>query len=148
MRQIVTSADAERAVQTLSVQFHDADAKGNGGAAPLEVKADQYTDRLIKYIPADVIALYITLKGVVESNPTVPHFWGWIIFGICLVAVPLWLGCQLHVTKYMQLAISTIAFVIWVLAMHGSPFERVPAYVGAIVLPIYTLFVAMIEPKV
>ena len=119
-------------------------------AAPASKDPDDYKTRLLKYIPAEVVSLYIALETVVKTAQSNAQLYYWIIFVIGIVGTPLYLWKQAQVTKGMQLGISTLAFVIWVFAL-GGPFESYTWYqnyklLPAIILPAYTFFVATIEP--
>jgi hypothetical protein len=54
---------------------------------------DDYTSRLLKYIPAESVALYLTLQGIVLSGlgDQSTYTWLWIIFGVGLIGTPMYL---------------------------------------------------------
>jgi hypothetical protein len=113
---------------------------------------DNYTDRLLKYLPAESVALYLTLQGIVLSS--FEGWWLiallWFAFGIGSIGTLLYLWRGQQVTKIMQLAISTAAFVVWVLTL-GGPFATLSWYkpaIGSILLLIFTFFVPLIKPDV
>ena len=121
--------------------------KGALGAETPAPAADDYKDRLLKYIPAEVIALYITLTTMVESIPDTPGWLPWAIFAFGLGATWLYLWRVGKVHKTLQLAISVGAFFVWAFAM-GGPFELTSwyqPYYGALLLPIYTFLVPIVE---
>ena len=113
---------------------------------------DDYKTRLLKYIPAEVIALYLTLDGLLR--PTAAHpiaatkmFIYWLVFAFGLVVTPLYLWRVQNVRKTAQLGISTVAFVVWVYAL-GGPFQVMSNYdplYGSILLPTYTFLIAIFE---
>lgn len=108
---------------------------------------DSYTERLMKYIPAEVIALYLTLDALIRSSPQFPASLYWAVFLFCFVATYLYLWRIEKVRKQVQLHISGSAFIVWVFAI-GGPFAHLswynPIYAG-ILLPIFTFLVALIE---
>ena len=111
---------------------------------------DTYYDRLIKYIPADVVAGWITVKGIISSASTAPaEKVYWICFVVGLIFTILWTYKITYVkgnkTACTQIIIATIAFIVWVLAT-GEPFNIEP-YIGSLVLVGYTIGVGLIEPK-
>jgi hypothetical protein len=119
------------------------------GAATTTV--DQYADRLMKYIPGEVVSLFILLNGLAanapETIPRVPLQWG--VFVVLLVGTWFYLRRILKVTKWQQLVISTVAFVVWVFFL-GGPFVSLGWYdqfYGTFLLPLYTFGVGLIEPK-
>ncbi len=108
---------------------------------------DDYKTRLLKYIPGEVVALYIFLEGIVKSAADVPHAIYWVIFCVGALGTYLYLLRVAKVEKQVQLIISVVAFCVWAFAL-GGPFAQLawykPVY-GALLLPIYTFFVPMIE---
>jgi len=96
---------------------------------------EDYFGRLAKFIPAEIVALYVAAVGVIPHVPAgTPNFRAlWIVFGITLALVPLYL---FFATKRggkkplpLQIVLATVAFPVWVFAM-GGPFESFPWYQG------------------
>jgi hypothetical protein len=123
--------------------YSNADKKRQTTEAP-----DSYTDRLTKYIPAEVVALYLTIDALVRSSPHFPAAFYWAVFLFCLFGTYLYLWRIEKVRKKLQLHISGGAFAVWVFAI-GGPFAHLgwydPIYAG-ILLPMFTFSVALIEP--
>ena len=102
------------------------------GGTPAAATADDYFGRLVKYIPAEIVALYLGIAGVIPKLPdgklNFPALW--IVFLITLILVPVYLFL---VTKRegkplgSQIILSTIAFPVWVFAL-GGPFESLGWY--------------------
>lgn len=108
---------------------------------------DSYTSRLMKYIPVEVITLYLTLDALVRSSATIPHIIYWGIFIVGILGTYLYLWRVERVCKQQQLAISVVAYCIWVFAL-GGPFVFFSWYnsiYGGLLLPIYTFFIAIYE---
>jgi len=113
---------------------------------------DEYKDRLIKYIPAEVITLYMALVGIVGSRSAghSRNIAEWVIFGAGVLATPIQLRFHQKVTKTQQIVISTLAFIIWAITF-GGPFTQVFSEPdlkmwGAIALVLFTFAVAGYEP--
>lgn len=76
----------------------------------------------------------------------------WIVFGVLLLATPLYQWRLLKIRLPLQLAIATVAFAVWVFYL-GGPFKLTfadpswyrPTY-GAVLLPLYTFLIPLIEP--
>src|SRR5919199_6941586 len=86
--------------------------------------SEGYLSKLIKYIPSEVIALYLTLDSILRSSDQVEPiyqrlYWGIFVFG--LVATPLYQYRIQKLKNWFHLLISTIAFAVWVIAI-GGPF--------------------------
>lgn len=155
MRAIVTDADTRFTPGRSAHKLLGAEPPGappDAGAAPTDsqpgkLRADAYSDRLLKYVPAEVIALYLALEAIVRGHTGAAGI-EWVALAAGVVGTPLYLYRKGHVTRRTQLVISTLAFLVWVLAI-GGPFSNMswysPAY-GAVLLIIFTFFVPLIEP--
>lgn len=130
-----------RRVQT--VAFHAA------GAAPA---IDTYFDRVVKYIPGDIVAAWVTVSGLVKAAgngvPQGKTLWLCFVVGVVLTAA--WTWKQTSVTGLpaaaKQIAVSTIAFCVWAFAL-GAPFDTLswyhPLYPSLLLIG-YTLAVGLV----
>ncbi|HEV2389039.1 MAG TPA: hypothetical protein VGS20_17495 [Candidatus Acidoferrales bacterium] len=155
-RTVLTAHDVRSRLQPLAAPFLAA-ASGLGiQKSQLDVEAavatpipepDDYKSRLLKYIPTEVVAVYLTIAGIVHASGSgLPRPTLSVVFVVLLVATPLYLWRVLQVTKAPQLAVSTVSFAVWVFTL-GGPFASAgwyrPAY-GAILLPLYTFMVPIL----
>lgn len=121
---------------------------------PRVASDDNFLAKVIKYIPAEIIAGYVAISGILDTvKSTVPfHTVQWVIAGILLILTPLWIlrlgrvaGQPLPI---YQAIVGAVAFVCWVFALSGGPFSTLswysPAY-GAIVLVLFTLIAPLGE---
>jgi len=125
--------------------------EGMRGAA----QVDTYFDKVIKYIPADIVATWTVVTGLVasasEQVPKAQVLWFAYVFGIIMTALWTWKQTQ-ETNKPIaktQIVVATLAFVIWVAAL-GGPFEFLPAYqrlYGSLLLIAYTLTVGLVNPS-
>jgi hypothetical protein len=104
----------------------DASGRVNQG-----IPDDSYRERLIKYIPAETIALFIAVYGITYylsgSETWYPLMARWILIaGILGTLLYLWQAEG--VTDIVQLAISTIGFVIWTSALGVVTVASLPFY--------------------
>src|SRR5262245_2364370 len=77
-------------------------------------RPDDFLERLLKYIPTEVVATYIFLLGVVRANANAEHgALGWCLFAVLLIGTPLYLWRVQKVSKPVQLALATGAFAVW-----------------------------------
>ena len=140
-REIITSKDLQRISQSGS------ESKLPAGTAT----RDGYFDRLFKYIPAELVAGYIFVLGVVQqlTDAGEIRIFQWLLFIIFCILTPLYLWRVQKVLKVQQHIISLLSFIVWVFAL-GGPFALSgwynPVY-GAILLPVFTLVVAIIEAE-
>lgn len=121
----------------------------NTGQSAYPATRDTYADRLFKYIPAELVAGYIfaigMMKNLTEAGEIRVFQWG--LFLIFLILTPLYLWRVQKVQKISQHIISAVSFVVWVFAL-GGPFSLYSWYNpvhGAVLLPVFTLVVSIVE---
>lgn len=144
-RTIITPSDV--APLTAGPSGEGGGPTSSGRPSPKDTEADPYLSRLLKYIPAEVVAVYLTLEGIVKASqailPEQRFLWG--IFLFCLVATPIYLYKVMHVWRRGQLIVSTLAFGVWVFAI-GGPFDfitwRPP--VGSLAIVVFTFLVPLL----
>lgn len=125
-----------------------------GGAPPLPpVEIDTYFDKVVKYIPADIVGAWVAVTGLISSASGIPRQTVlWVAFGVGLILTAWWTLKQTTVPGrrpgVTQAIISTGAFAVWVFAL-GGPFQHVPGQqvYGSLLLILYTLVVALIDPR-
>ena len=119
-------------------------------AASPEVPAENsFKDRLVKLIPSEIVTAYVTIQGLISSVGTGnsvqnTHTLMWIIIAVLFILTPLYLWQVGNVKKMGQIVFTSIAFLIWVLAI-GSPLGTIlgfaSTFIGSIVLVLYTLMI-------
>jgi hypothetical protein len=126
------------------------------GLAPGEGKAGGgYAERVVKYIPAEVVAVYTAVRGLLpspESEPSVVYV-AWIVFALFLIATPvyLWRVNTSSREPGWQIAIASAAFVVWAYSLGGQPFVQgglYRSYIGGILLVLFTFGAAFYRPTV
>ncbi|HNR41700.1 MAG TPA: hypothetical protein PKL65_05675 [Bacteroidales bacterium] len=142
-REIISAGDIRRLKQEAAASKTD-----GKGAQPAR---DSYSDRLFKYIPAELVAGYIFIQGILKNIPQGREalILQWIVFGLFCLLTPLYLRRIQKVFKIQQLLISLLSFVVWCFAL-GGPFALSgwydPVY-GQILLPVFTLAAAIWEAE-
>ncbi len=128
-------------------------AQAAAGAGPPLVEIDTYFDKVVKYIPADIVGAWVAVTGLISSARDIPRLTIlWVAFGIGLILTAWWTWKQAALPgrrpPVTQVVISTGAFAVWVFAL-GGPFQHVPGrdVYGSLLLILYTLVVALIDPK-
>jgi len=114
---------------------------------------DTYTDKLLKLIPAESVALYLTLQGIILSGAaesTNLDTWLWFILIVGLIGTALYQWRILKIVKVAQLTVSTAAFGVWVFALGGAfaTLSWYEPFIGSLVLVIFTFFAPLINPDV
>jgi hypothetical protein len=123
-------------------------AAGTGTAA-----VDGYTDKLVKYIPADIVGAWVFASSAIKAASGVPvTTLLWIAFAVLLAITPVWIWQWTKLPgkpkAATQMTISTVAFAVWVFAL-GGPFAAMSFYrplYGSLLLVLYSLLAAMINP--
>jgi hypothetical protein len=119
--------------------------------ATVPTGSDKYIDRLFKYIPAEIVAGYIFVLGIMTrfTDPVKIRTLHWILFLVFCLITPLYLRRIQKVRKLQQHIISLASFIVWVFAL-GGPFAQYnwydPLY-GEILLPVFTLIAAIWEAE-
>jgi hypothetical protein len=112
---------------------------------------DSYFDRVIKYIPADVVAAWVTVRGLVIGAAGVPtQTVLWIAFAFLLLFTAYWTYRNTHEPgkppATTQIIVATVAFAVWVIAL-GNPPVTWNALYGSLLLIAFTLVSGVIVPK-
>lgn len=115
-------------------------------------KRADYLGRLVGYIPAEIVAIYLAAAGFTEAAGSTRQMWLWIIFIACAVLTPIYFLIATRDKKrkkgplYIQVALATVAFPVWVFAI-GGPFLAFAWYRGFIA-SIVLIFVTSIFGKI
>ena len=121
--------------------------------------ADTYFDRIIKYIPADIVAAWTAVTAAVSGAAKLgaanftPSTVLWICFAFGVIITPLWILKQTAAggepPAKTQAIVATLAFIVWVFAL-GAPFDSQPWYnglFGTLAIIGFTLISGLIVPK-
>ena len=114
---------------------------------------DGYFDRVIKYIPVDIVAAWVAASGLVAAaNRANTTTMLWIVFAFLAVLTPIWVVRQTQMANkppaYLQAGVSTAAFIVWVFAL-GGPFAKYSWWdvlYGSLALIGCTLIFGLIKP--
>ena len=108
--------------------------------------ADSYSEALAKLIPSEVLSVYITVIGIIESSRDRSLNAMWVMFVFSMLVTPIVLRYSMKVRDGIQLSISTVAFVLWAWAF-GGPFESLsyPSYLPSSLVVIFTFTMPLIS---
>ncbi len=125
-------------------------------AAPsVEANYSSYLDRLMKMVPTEVIGLYLVGSGIIPSSDTIVLTLWSLICLVGVIAMRVWGTTDTTTTPpqptdWVHVAISAVAFIIWLLSLGGGPFangavfaaahEQTP-YFGSLLVLAWTFFV-------
>jgi len=96
---------------------------------------EDYLGRLAKYIPAEIVGLYLaTSSAIPKANDGSPRWQAmWIVFAINFVFVPAYFFFATtrndNKPLWSQIVLASIAFPVWVFAI-GGPFRWFGWYEG------------------
>jgi hypothetical protein len=133
-------------------------------AAPAgQVTVDDYATRIVKYVPAEVVAFYLAADKLFAQAPALTganlaeifvaknlYWFSVAVFVLGLIGTPLYLWRQAGPGDPWQVhaGVSTVAFVIWAYAVQGGIF--VPIYSAAIaglLVLVFTFVSGFIKPN-
>jgi hypothetical protein len=107
------------------------------------VTPNGYNARLLQLIATDVIAVYLTVTGIIKAETADSYFPKstalWAVFAICLIATPLY-GRLAGVKRPAQLIISALSFIVLSFA-DSIPCSR-QAWTS-ILLPMHTFLIPL-----
>lgn len=118
-------------------------------------KAQDYGERVAKYVPAEVIAAYLALLPVIiqgtSADTSERTVFLAVIFGMGVLFTPLylWRFPGEKAVKKFQLVISTVAFLAWSYSIPEGLFDDIGIYnrlAAAIVLAFFTLASGLFAP--
>ena len=118
-------------------------------ALPEPPSVNNFKDRLVKLIPSEIVTAYVTIQGLISTAGTGnsvknTHTLMWIVITVLFAFTPVYLMKVGNVRKMAQIVYTSVAFLIWVLAI-GSPLGTILGYastfIGSIVLVLYTLMI-------
>jgi hypothetical protein len=112
----------------------------------------QFTDKLVKFIPTEIIGAYTALavflgydySDATPPPPVIATQLIQVVFFVLLILTPIYLRKISNVTQHLQLLVSTISFAVWVYTL-GGPFE-VWGLHNAFVAPVLLVLWALIPP--
>ena len=120
-----------------------------------EEQIDGYFDRLLKYIPADVVGVWLTGSGLIRSQAEadtnlVGLLWFWFVAGLVLTFF--WTRKQTNEarkpTAWRQIFLACGSFFVWVFAI-GGPFAELSFYkplYGSLLLLLYASAIPLLPP--
>jgi len=117
-----------------------------------EKKTTTYSERLVKYIPAEVLAGYIFAGSLISSinSPTGRVIYLVVLIVLCLIAIPIQYQKLIERGKRARkhMFISELAFLAWAYGI-GGPFAVLgwhhPAMAG-LILVAFTFLAPWFEP--
>ena len=123
-------------------------------APPDSKPTDSYGEKLLRYIPADIVAAWVALTGILaQAAADVPIWLSWAVLGALLALTPFYVcfvktdPAGLAISKTFHWVTACLAFVSWVFAM-GGPFATLAWYkpvFGSVLLVIVTLVIPVLE---
>jgi len=125
-------------------------AGASEGAVPA-VLYDSYRERLVKYVPVEIIVLYVAAYGIlyaVGSTDLWFSFTAFWLFIAGILAVFLYLWIAEEICDGVQIGISIAGFVLFAFALGVIPLSVLPGYnqiVFSVLLPVYVFISPLFE---
>lgn len=122
-------------------------------APPPPPPPDDFLGRLAKYVPTEIVGLYLAASNAVPSGDHGHPTLLWSIFAACFVLTPIYMRFATNdPTKgplWLQVVLATVAFPFWVFAI-GGPFALLSwyrGYIATIALIFVSFALGMVKPK-
>jgi len=118
-------------------------------------KGEDYLGRLSKYIPAEIVGLYLTTAGIIPKNqdgsPKCLAMWIVFMINFALVPIYFYFATSRGAKKplWPQIILASIAFPVWVFAI-GGPFRCLTWYEGwiaSLTLAFVTVVMGFYRPR-
>lgn len=129
------------------------DSKTAKAPTPLLASPDDFLGRLVKYIPAELVGLYVAARGVIPKTAEPSVYWGVAAVTWVFVPVYFWFATTRSNQKPLttQILLATIAFPIWVFAIGGDPVASWPwyathQYLASLSLMFATVAFGLVQP--
>ena len=131
------------------------DSDGKAGQAPGGMAVptkDDYLTKLVKYVPIEVLAAYLFMATVINSNVTGKHdqaIWlGSLLIGILVLTIPYNLQV-LNIVRWEQIAMSVVGLAVYVFALGGwfATTTWYHQWYASILVPVFGLLVAIFKLK-
>jgi hypothetical protein len=119
-----------------------------------QTDGEGYLGRLAKYIPAEIIGLYLTTSGVIPNRADGTTRWLpiWIVFVLNALLVPVFFYFATSSDKktplWPQIILASIAFPVWVFAIGGPfrYFDWYQSWIAALLLSFVTVVFGFYKP--
>lgn len=117
---------------------------------------DGYFDRLVKYIPADVVGLWLVGVGLINTFLGTAKAIAMILFFFACLGITIWWTYDQtrepkKVPAKTQITVAAFAFLVWVIALQGAELQNAFAWykpaIGSLLLLLYSTVVAKKVPK-
>jgi len=113
-----------------------------------EIKnTNEYSAKLVKLIPTEIIAAYIAIEGILSGHAALrKKIFPWICLFLLLL-IPFYYWRIFKVRKVLQIIITMMSFAVWIFSM-GGPFLMYLWYkqvYGAVLLILWTTTVPLLN---
>jgi hypothetical protein len=87
---------------------------------------DGYLEALVKNMPSETVAGYLTVMGFMSAKKVMPEAVLWVVWGLFLVATPLWLfllkpSTETEPRPWWQVWIfAPLSFIAWSMTIGGA----------------------------
>lgn len=122
-----------------------------GDGAGTEIPQGSYRGRMMKYIPVEILVLYVAVYGTAYATTSSEPYFSlaarWILI-LGITGTVLWLWKVEGVNDAIQLATSTAGFFLWAVALGVVPVTDLPGYnqiAASLALPLYVFLSPLIE---
>jgi hypothetical protein len=128
--------------------------EAEGRTRSVGTSGNDYVERVAKYIPAEVVAGYLAIMGMIEAadeknSARLGLAWGLFVIAVIVTPVYLTMVGKPRGPQKITVWISTFAFVVWAYAL-GGPFEMSGYYnglLGSVAVGVVTWLSGLFVPR-
>jgi hypothetical protein len=120
------------------------------GESATDIK--EYLDRVAKYVPAEVVAAYISANGVATQARAQGILFS-LIFAACLICTPIYITRFTNTRReaWINSLMGVTAFIVWAYATGGGLIKYLDWYdapTASVILVLFTLISGAVVPVV
>lgn len=160
-RNIITDADAKafssaKTTSEIPKTFDAEPPAGTGGAQaqakPKTPTQDDFLTKLLKYVPPEMLGIYLFIAGIVNTNVPKPRehaIWLLILLLVLAALIIPYDLIVLDIARISQIAMSVLGFGVYVFSLGGwfATTTWYHEWYASIALPLFTLLVAFLKLK-
>ena len=108
---------------------------------------EPFREKLLKFSPTETVGTCLAALGMLSAMEpgNLQTILLWVVFAAGLLATPFWLIYKMDMRKPLQVIVSTLAFIVWMMTIDGGPFTTIPGYqlvIGSVALIIFSGLIA------
>jgi hypothetical protein len=140
-------------IEDIALAKSSSATRGAGDSNIGQDQADGYLEKIVKLVPAEIIGAYLVLEGILKSGLSGDPqglYWGLAaIFLLGAIGAMTFARRILEVQRLSQLAVTGIAFCVWVFATGGwfAFVEWYAPWMGSVSVVLFAMLVRILKVR-